>query len=91
MNKDDLLIYLILTPAALTFPLVLIYQVYTYLKNGFWVSISALDFLKYVNLQWASNPIDWKGLADVLDVVPMSLSPIIFIIIPCLFIVSINR
>ena len=38
-----------------------------------------------------SNPVDWKGLADVLNVVPMSLLPIIFIIIPCLLLVSINK
>jgi len=55
-------------------PGILIYQLYIYLKNGAWLSLSMIDGLVWTGrLSWAKNPTDWLGLHKVLDSTPLSL------------------
>ena len=63
------LFYAIVTIGAL----IPAYQVYNYLKAGYWQSISIIDALKSVDIQWAVYPQDWVGLWSVLDFVPLSI------------------
>jgi len=68
---------------------IVIWQIYYYLKNDVWYSISVIKGMQYFNVQWASNPTDWQGLWRVLDFMPLSLS--IFIVVFLVLIGSENN
>lgn len=48
------------------------WQVYGYLRFGFWQSISVIDALRWTGNQWAVAPTDWVGLYGVLELLPLS-------------------
>lgn len=56
---------------------VLGYQVYSYLRVGKWLELSALDGLKYFassdTWSWLWYPRDWVGVHDLLQSLPLSL------------------
>ena len=54
------------------------YQILTYLKTGFWQSISVINVMQYYGIKWAFVPNDWLGLWKLLNMVNISVP--IFII-----------
>lgn len=55
---------------------ILLYQVWTYLKDGVWPAMSFMIVIEYINPEWARNPESWKGLHKLLDM-PLSLGLIL--------------
>lgn len=53
---------------------VFLYQIYLYLKNGSWTSISLVDTALLIapNNSWLSYPADWAGVHHVLSGVSLS-------------------
>ncbi len=49
------------------------YQIYIFLLNGFWMSISVVTALSWLKVQWALAPSQWLGLHKILDFLPLSL------------------
>jgi hypothetical protein len=49
------------------------WQIYTYLKDGEWQSVSLITCLQYFNNTWATTPNDWQGLWNVLNMIPLSI------------------
>lgn len=61
------------------------YQIFLYLKNGFWQSLSIIDVLSYFNIPWAVWPNDWIGLWKVLNFINISIPvSFIFLILACI-------
>ncbi|KKX30262.1 hypothetical protein YH62_11965 [Rhizobium sp. LC145] len=56
-------------------------QIYWYLRGGLWTSVSIISALKQLPIEkvaeWASNPLDWLGLYQLLEFLPLSGSGII--------------
>lgn len=48
------------------------WQVYGFLRNGTWISMSMLEPFKWLNVKWAYAPTDWVGLHSVLGWIPLS-------------------
>lgn len=48
------------------------YQVYIYLRLGYWVPISVVTALGWLNSAWALAPTEWLGLHKVLGFLPLS-------------------
>ncbi len=53
--------------------LVLIWQIYSYLRIDVWSSVSPVDVLRWAGVSWAVFPTDWLGLYRVMDWMPLSL------------------
>jgi hypothetical protein len=53
--------------------LILGWQVYGYLRQAVWQPVSAIDALRYLNMNWAIAPTDWLGLYRFLDWMPVTL------------------
>ena len=51
---------------------IITWQIYIYLKNDEWNSVSLITGLKYLNNSWAAHPNDWEGLWNILNMVPLS-------------------
>ena len=49
------------------------YQVYYYLKNGTWFSISLIDSFAYIGSDWALQPNNWYGIWNLLNKIPLSM------------------
>jgi hypothetical protein len=75
-----LFLYFICAPVAFLFPSLTLYQVYVYLKNGYWLSISVLDFLIFIKIEWAINPVEWAGIAHIFNILPLSITPALFVV-----------
>lgn len=43
------------------------YQVFTYLKYGFWEGVSIINVLSYMEVSWAQAPSSWVGLWKILN------------------------
>ena len=54
------------------------WQIYGYLRFGFWQSLSVIDALRWTDIQWATAPTDWVGLYGVLEWLPLSAGVAIF-------------
>jgi len=63
-------------------PVLILYQVYLYLRYGQWQSYSAIDGLIYVSPAWGRRPDDWVGVWEMLSSTPLSLA---FLILAFLF------
>lgn len=87
-NKDTFLGFLVLVMFGGL--CVFGYQVFLYLKNGSWTSISLVDTALLVapNNSWLNYPMDWVGMHKILSSIPLS-GPLIFIPIGILYISSI--
>jgi hypothetical protein len=48
-------------------------QIIHYLRFGDWLSISALDLLVFLGLEWAKTPASWAGVFRILEWLPLSL------------------
>ena len=48
-------------------------QIIHYLRFGDWLSISALDLLVFLELEWAKTPASWAGVFRILEWLPLSL------------------
>lgn len=48
------------------------WQIFDFLRDGEWVSISIITALVKFDIPWAIYPQDWLGLHKVLDVIPLS-------------------
>jgi hypothetical protein len=61
------------------------YQIYVYLKQGAWKSISIVTLLEWFKVEWAGNPSNWFGVYRILDAIPLSLTlfALAFISIQC--------
>ncbi len=63
--------------------IVVMYQCYLYLSEGFWTSISLLDLIfKFIDIgsglrYWAAHPTSWIGLHKILTYLPLSLTSIV--------------
>jgi len=53
-------------------------QIYFYLKDGVWNSVSIIDGLVELNMKWAINPQDWVGVWSILDLLPLSVTLLVF-------------
>ena len=58
------------------------YQVYVFLRFGYWQPISVVTALARLGLKWALMPEQWIGLHKVLDIVPLSLALFVSAFIP---------
>lgn len=43
------------------------FQIYTYLKVGYWQPISMISVLQYFGVVWAFAPKDWLGIWKICD------------------------
>ena len=69
------IIYILILGSSLLGGLFIIgMQIFFYLKEGAWNSVSIIDGLVELNLKWAINPQDWLGLWNILDFLPLSVS-----------------
>jgi hypothetical protein len=50
------------------------YQIYFYLRSGYWLSISIITALGWLESEWALNPTQWLGLHEILDSIPLSVT-----------------
>jgi hypothetical protein len=48
------------------------YQVYSYLRFGSWLPFSVIDLMVIFNIEWAESPIDWLGVWEILNKIPVS-------------------
>jgi len=68
-------------------------QIIYYLRLGDWLSISALDLLIFLGLEWAKSPASWAGLFRIFEWLPLwlfsGLGHIIFVFL--LTIVDLKR
>lgn len=56
---------------------IFLFQIYSYLKKGEWLSISVIDGIKEFGSTWAANPTDWQGIWNIFNSFPLSLSIIV--------------
>jgi hypothetical protein len=49
------------------------WQAYGYLRYNFWMPVSVITALEWMNFGWAKNPTDWVGLYNILVKIPLSL------------------
>ena len=54
------------------------YQIYFYLRSGYWLSISIITALGWLESEWALNPTQWLGLHKILNSVPLSVASLAF-------------
>lgn len=52
---------------------VLLWQIFTYLREGSWTSFSLVDGLAWLKVTWAVNPTDWLGLHILLNQIHVSI------------------
>jgi hypothetical protein len=57
--------------------LILGVQIYEYLRNGSWHSLSVISLLQFFDVEWALMPSDWMGLYNMMDIVPLSLAALV--------------
>lgn len=50
------------------------YQIYFYLRFGYWLSFSVVTALGWLGTEWALNPKQWLGLHEIFDWVPLSVA-----------------
>lgn len=45
------------------------WQVFHYLRSGYWIAISVIDGLTRMGVEWAIYPTDWIGLHNMLGAI----------------------
>jgi len=54
------------------------WQAYEYLRYNFWIPISIITVLEWMEFGWALNPTDWLGFYNILSKTSFSL--VLFIV-----------
>ncbi len=49
------------------------YQIVTYLDTAQWNSVSVIDALVRINVEWAKRPTSWRGVHEIMSFVPAGL------------------
>jgi hypothetical protein len=64
---------------------VFLFQVYHYLKDGFWIPKNIMIALDLIGIDWAKNPETWFGLYKILSSVPLSVFLFVFGVLTFIF------
>lgn len=48
------------------------YQIYFYLRSGYWLSLSIITVLGWLGSEWALDPKEWLGLYKILEWIPLA-------------------
>ena len=76
-DKDDLIKFLVCLAFIFGGLGVVGWQVYEYLRYNTWNSLSVINAMQWMKIQWALNPADWIGLYNILCMIPLSLTMIV--------------
>jgi hypothetical protein len=60
---------------------VLFFQVFVFLQYGHWLPISVVTGLRWLGVEWASNPTTWLGVHKVFDFLPLSVFSVLVAVI----------
>jgi len=51
------------------------WQIYMYLMDGEWTSLSVINALRWLDIEWAFSPTRWLGVHKMLIVIPLAAAP----------------
>ena len=54
------------------------WQIFNYMKDGIWNSVSIITAMQYFGNKWSLNPVEWTGLWNTLEFIPLSITLIVF-------------
>ena len=54
------------------------WQIFQYMKDGIWNSVSIITAMQYFGNEWSFNPVEWTGLWNTLEFIPLSITLIVF-------------